>query len=430
MPFFSAFSPNAAGQLTESYRFILFSEPPPQSNNITTTRAAAAATTTLTMSLSSVAASASVTATSPISFNRKWILKRRPVGVFDPKLDAELVVIDKPQNKDEHAATNPTNEQLEIEDHQVVVEPQLLSVDAFLRTMYDEHAYHGSLPLGATLPAMGYGRVVQAGPKSGHSVGTVVAGMLQAADKAVVDGKGLMRSFRFPFLDRSACLGLLGLTTGLTAYTGVFYVPSKAPRKGETVVVTGAAGAVGSIAVQLCKSTGARVVGVAGGPRKGEYLMGLGCDAVIDYKDKAKPLESQIAETCPSGIDFVYDNVGGETLDLLLEKINPNGRVVICGAISQYSGNLNSKTKKVRGPSNYLKLAERGAEMRGFNVIQHIAKLPFMLVGMFYLWARGKVKMTEHIETGLEQFPYALQKLFTGETIGKTLVRINRDDHE
>ena len=376
------------------------------------------------MSLSS-AASTSVTTSSPLhaahnNLNRKWILKRRPIGVFDPKLDAELVTND-----------NNNAKELEIQDHQVVVEPQLLSVDAFLRTMFDEGAYHGNLPLGETLPALGYGTITQAGPKSGHTVGTTVSGMLQASDRAIVDGKFVMRSFKFPFLDKSASLGLLGLTTGLTAYCGVFYVPSKPPRKGDTVVVTGAAGAVGSIAVQLCKSTGARVVGIAGGKRKGKFLSeNLKCDAVVDYKDTSVvSLESQIKAACPDGIDFVYDNVGGDILDALLGKINPKARVVICGAISQYSGNLNSKTNKVQGPSNYIKLAEKGAEMKGFNVMQHITKLPFMLIGMFYLWARGKVTLTEHIEDGLDQFPYALQKLFTGETIGKTLVRLRSDDH-
>ena len=384
------------------------------------------------MSLSSTAAATATAAsasTSPLlaahnNLNRKWILKRRPAGVFDPKLDAELVTIDS-ETKDDDETPEATTA---IGEHQVVVEPKMLSVDAFLRTMMDEHAYHGSLPLGATIPALGYGTVVQAGPKSGHSVGTTVAGMLSASDKAVVDGKTVMRTFRFPYMKLSDGLGLLGITTGLTAYAGVFYVCKK-PRKGETVVVTGAAGAVGSIAVQLCKSTGARVVGIAGGDRKGAYLKEtLGCDAVIDYKDKSRPLADQIKDTCPDGIDFVYDNVGGETLDELLMNIKLGARIVICGAMSQYSGNLNSKTKKVQGPSNYLKLAERGAEMKGFNVMQYIAKLPFMLLGMIWLYARGKITMKEHVEEGLEKFPYALEKLFTGQTIGKTLVRIKSDE--
>eukprot|EP00535_Pseudo-nitzschia_heimii_P010533 CAMPEP_0197174098 /NCGR_PEP_ID=MMETSP1423-20130617/770_1 /TAXON_ID=476441 /ORGANISM="Pseudo-nitzschia heimii, Strain UNC1101" /LENGTH=369 /DNA_ID=CAMNT_0042622995 /DNA_START=190 /DNA_END=1299 /DNA_ORIENTATION=+ len=352
--------------------------------------------------------------------NRRWILKRRPVGMFDPKRDVELLVIDDDDEK---------TEQRGAEDHQVIVEPEVLSVDAFLRTVCDAEAYHGALKLGDTFPAIGYGTVVWAGPKSGHKVGTRVSGMLEAADRAVLDGKTLFRTVKLPFLDHTASLGLLSLVCGMTAYAGIFYVPSRAPRRGETVVVTAAAGAVGSVAVQLAKSTGARVVGIAGGPAKNEYMRTtLNCDAVIDYKDrKTSSLEDKIAEACPNGIDFVFDNVGGETLDALLGAINPKARVVICGAISQYSGNLNSKEKSVRGPSNYIKLAERGAEMRGYNVMQHFSKLPFMLFGLYYLWARGKVHMTEHIEDGLERFPHALRGLFTGENIGKTMVRIRKE---
>jgi hypothetical protein len=354
------------------------------------------------------------------NMNRKWILKRRPIGVFDPDLDAELVESDESE-KDWN----------QLQDHQIVVEPELLSVDAFLRTMFDEGAYHSSLPLGETLPAIGYGTVVWAGKASGHAVGTTVRGMLRASDRAVVDGRFVQKLRRrwkmVPRrLPKSACLGLLGLTTGLTAYCGVFCVPTRPPQKGETVVVTGAAGAVGSIAVQLCQSTGATVVGIAGGERKMEYLRDtLGCDEVVDYKDTSRPLTDQIAKACPNGVDFVYDNVGGDTLDVLLDNINSKGRIVICGAISQYNGNLGSKT--VQGPSNYLKLAEKGAEMKGFNVAQHTAKLPRMIAGMVYLWVRGKVALTEHVEEGLEAFPYALQKLFAGKTIGKTLVRLKSD---
>mmetsp|Transcript_2404 Transcript_2404/g.5566 ORF Transcript_2404/g.5566 Transcript_2404/m.5566 type:complete len:381 (-) Transcript_2404:207-1349(-) len=351
---------------------------------------------------------------------RKWILKRRPKGIFDPDRDAELV-------------TETETETPELGDTEVLVEPQLLSVDAFLRTMMEERAYHGSLPIGSPIPAIGYGTVVRAGPGSGYAVGTTVHGMLAASDAVVVDSKHLIRSVKLPFLPRSSSLGLLGLTTGLTAYCGVFCVPRRAPRKGETVVVTGAAGAVGSIAVQLCKSTGARVIGVAGGPAKGRFLAEtLGCDGVIDYKSVDRSLADQIADNCPDGIDFIYDNVGGGILNSLLFRINGGGRVVICGAISQYSGNLNNGTKEdccgVEGPSNYLKLAERGAEMRGFNVMQYITRLPFMIVGMIYLWARGKVIMSEHVEEGIENFPRALQKLFTGETIGKTLVRVRSEE--
>eukprot|EP00536_Pseudo-nitzschia_multiseries_P017215 jgi/Psemu1/49870/gm1.49870_g len=385
-----------------------------------------------------LAAATAASHTDPL--RRKWVLKRRPKGVFDPSLDAELVTvtttaIEKQQQQQQSDVTEGDDHGgVLLKDTEILVEPSMLSVDAFLRTMMEEGAYHGALPIGATIPALGYGTVVKAGPRAGHRVGTTVAGMLAASDSVVVDSKQVMRAFKFPFMPRTASLGLLGLTSGLTAYCGVFYVPSRRPRRGETVVVTGAAGAVGSIAVQLCRSTGARVVGVAGGPAKGKFLRDvLGCDAVIDYKSDTKSLPEQISETCPDGIDFVYDNVGGSVLNALLYDINAGARVVVCGAISQYSGNLHNGTRRpsccgAEGPSNYLKLAEKGAEMRGFNVMQHIAKLPFMLIGMIYLWARGKVAMTEHIEEGLEHFPRALQKLFTGETIGKTLVRVRPEE--
>jgi NADPH-dependent curcumin reductase CurA len=311
---------------------------------------------------------------------------------------------------------------LEFNDGEVIDESSMLSVDAFIRTMLDAEAYHGSVDLGATLPAIGYGRVIASG-RGGPKVGTVVAGMLGAQKYATVKSTDVSKAMKFPFMSQAETLGLMGLTTGLTAYTGVFYV-SRRPRKGETVVVTGAAGAVGSVAAQLAKSTGARVIGVAGGAKKCAYLLKeLKLDGAIDYKDEKRTLVQQLDDTCPDGVDFFFDNVGGVALDVVLDKINPGGRIVICGAASQYNGKLNKGL--VEGPSNYLKLAERGAEMKGFNVMQHFSKLPFALFGMFWLHLRGKVTLTQHIEKGIRAFPFALQKIFTGGHIGKMLVNVN-----
>ena len=345
--------------------------------------------------------------------NSKWVLKARPQGSFDPTLDVEL--------KTEMISTSS------LEGDEILVESSMLSGDAFIRTMMDEEAYHGALSLGDTIPAIGYGTVVAAGPKAGHKVGTVVSGMMGAQTFAKINSGGVFRMITFPLMTPTASLGLMGLTTGLTAYTGVFYV-TRRPRRGETVVVTGAAGAVGSVAAQLAKATGARVIGVAGGPRKCEYLVEepLKLDGAIDYKSPEESLEDQIAAQCPEGIDFIYDNVGGTILDELLAKINSGGRVVICGAVSQYSGNLNKG--KVEGPSNYLKLAERGAEMKGFNVMQYLIKIPLALCGMFYYHLRGKVQMTEHVEKGIGSFPHALAKMFSGGHIGKMLVQVGGGD--
>ena len=344
--------------------------------------------------------------------NKKWILSKRPNGMFNPKTDAELIEESLPLSS--------------CEDDEIIVETSMLSVDAFIRTMLDEEAYHGSVKLGSAIPALGYGKIIHAGPKSKAKVGKTVVGMMCAQTHAKMKASEAFSKMDMPFMSPTASLGLMGLTTGLTAYAGVYYV-CKRPRKGETVVVTGAAGAVGSIASQLAKSTGARVIGVAGGEKKNKFLTEeLGLDAAIDYKSKEKTVSEQIEEVCPNGIDFIYDNVGGQTLDDLLEKINPKGRVVICGAISQYSGKLNKGL--VQGPKNYLKLAERGSTMAGFNVMQYIYRLPLMLLGMFYMYMVGKVKMIEHYETGIEAFPFALNKLFTGGHIGKMLVDVKASE--
>lgn len=345
--------------------------------------------------------------------NQKWVLSKRPNGNFNPDTDAKLI--------------SESIFLLECEEDEVVVETQMLSVDAFIRTMLDEEAYHGSVVLGNTIPAIGYGKVIHAGPSSGYKVGNIVQGMVGSQTHAKIKASNgfLMRKINFPFVPDSASLGLMGLTTGITAYAGVFYCLQK-PKKGETVVVTAAAGAVGSIACQLAKSTGARVIGVAGGSKKGAYLLDeLNIDGSVDYKHSEKSVPAQLDELCPNGVDFVYDNVGGPILDDLLNKINRNGRIVVCGAVSQYSDGAVNRGL-VRGPSNYLRLAERGATMSGFNVMQYGPRLIFAIFGMFWMYLRGKVIMKEHIELGIEYFPSALNKLFTGGHMGKLLVKVNK----
>lgn len=167
------------------------------------------------------------------------------------------------------------------------------------------------------------------------------------------------------------------------------------------------------------------MIGIAGGSHKQDFMMNeLKLDGSIDYKDPKKSVSEQLEELCPDGVDFIYDNVGGDTLNDLLFKINPNGRVVICGAVSQYSGNVNKG--KVQGPSNYLKLAERGATMKGFNVMQYLSKIVFAMAGMFWMHLRGQVVLTEHIEHGLDSFPMALNHLFTGGHVGKCLVDVKK----
>ena len=174
--------------------------------------------------------------------NAKWILKRRPQGVFDPKLDMELV----------------TEQVQTCGDDEIVVQVDTLSVDAFIRTMLDEGAFRGSIPLGNTIPAMGFGTIVHAGKNTKKKIGTQVQCMLGAQTYATVKAAHApTKKKTLPKTSPTASLGLMGLTTGITAYAGVFYVLQR-PKKGDTVVVTAAAGAVGSIAAQLAKTTGAR----------------------------------------------------------------------------------------------------------------------------------------------------------------------------
>jgi NADPH-dependent curcumin reductase len=360
--------------------------------------------------------------------NQKWVLTKRPKDKFEPDRDVLLQTEELTVNCAKQFSSNDNkNEENECKSTDfVLVQVEALSVDAFIRTMLDETAYHGSISLKQTLPALGYGTVVYS-QSNNFQVGQKVMGMLGAQTYAKVPARQLKHKVHWPFLPTTACLGLMGLTTGLTAYTGIFLVPSKGPRKGDTVVVTAAAGAVGSVAAQLAKTTGARVVGIAGD--KNDYLLrDLKLDGAVNYRNTSYTLEQQLDEVCPDGVDFVFDNVGGDTLDALLERVRPGARIVICGAVSQYDAGRVNKVggQKVQGPSNYLKLAERGAEMRGFNVMQFMPKLPIAMFFLFWYYLRGKVRMTEHIHNGIESFPTALQSLFNGGgKAGKTLVKLH-----
>lgn len=347
--------------------------------------------------------------------NTRWVLARRPVGAFDPALDAARETAPLPK----------------LEAGQVVVKVEVLSVDAFLRTMLDAEAYHGAIAVGDALPALGYGTVVAAADDVRGKIGSRVLGMTCAQAYAV--GKcgapdGFMPMVKVPGVPETAALGLLSVVTGVAAYVGCFKVLAP-PRRGETAVVSAAGGAVGSVAVQLLKSTGARVVGVAGGATKGAFCRDtLGCDAVVDYK--APSFAADLDAACPNGVDFFFDNAGGETLALVLDRLNLRSRVVVCGAASQYSGKLNRGRDKegrggaVEGPRSYLKLAEKSSQMAGFNVMHYFSSIPLALANLCWMYWRGTVAQHEQIEDGLDAFPAALQKLFSGGHCGKLLVKL------
>ena len=232
----------------------------------------------------------------------------------------------------------------------VLVEVNTLSIDAFIRTVLDEGSYHQSVKLGGTVTALGVGCVLEStvaqlvpgdhvfGPLGAQTFATLAATTLRKLDTSAVAP--------------SAYLGALGMTTGLTAYFGIFDVGAVKP--GDTVVVSGAAGAVGSVAGQLARIAGAStVIGIAGGPHKAAFLVDeLGFDFAIDYKNE--DVSTRLREVAPNGVNVMFDNVGGDILDAVLEQIAQGARIVICGAMSQYG-----QMQQVSGPRNYLKLAER-----------------------------------------------------------------------
>jgi len=354
--------------------------------------------------------------------NKKWVLVEHPDGHFDATRDAKLVeeTIDL-----DSIDFDGTGRDFSLEPDQVVVQVEALSIDAFLRTMLDPTAYHGNIHPGSTLPAMGYGTVLKAGPQAKFKPGTTVSGLLGASTIAMKKSSDLSKIMSVPGVKTSLFLGYLGIS-GLTAYTGMFLAEPNYPQKGETVVVSAAAGATGSIAAQMAKLCGAKVVGIAGGKEKTKFLLEeLGLDGAIDYKDKSKSVDEQLDEQCPDGIDFFFDNVGGEILDVILERITLHARIIICGAISQYgSGNINKKGG-VRGPSNYTKLAERSSTMTGFNMMHHSSKFYKAFPYLLWHYYRGNIKVPEQIEDGIESFPFALEKLFSGGHCGRLLVNVD-----
>ncbi len=298
------------------------------------------------------------------------------------------------------------------QDGQLRVAAECLSVDAFIRTVLYETAYHAPVPIGATLTALGVGRVIESRSPD-FAPGDGVFGPIGAQTTAVAPAAMFRRvdEKRAPL---RAWIGALGLTTGLTAYMGVRAVGQVAA--GDTVVVSAAAGAVGSIAAQIARLDGGRVIGIAGGPEKCAFLTDrLGCDGAVDYR--AGDVDAQLREQAPEGIDVYFDNVGGDLLDVVLDQIRPRARVVICGAISQYD-----HMDEVRGPSLYLRLAERHARMEGFAVNHFESRYDEAERQLADWLAGGEISMPEHVVHGIERFPEALLTMFSGGNIGKIVV--------
>jgi NADPH:quinone reductase len=297
---------------------------------------------------------------------------------------------------------------------EVLVRTTLLSVDPYQRgRMSETRSYARSLELGDTITSQTLGKVVESNnPRLGP--GDVVVGQLGWTEYAVVPGHQVRR---VPDgIPPAAALHVLG-TTGLTAYFGLLDVGK--PKPGDTVVVSGAAGAVGQLVGQIAKLMGCRTVGIAGGPGKARELTeAYGYDVGIDYK--GEDVKATLKEACPDGVDVYFDNVGGEITDLVLVRLALHARVVVCGQISQY----NNREPQL-GPRNLGLLIVHRARMEGFLVIDYAHRYDEALQRLGRWVLEGKLHYTEHVTEGIENAPRAFIGMLRGENRGKALVRVS-----
>ncbi|WP_168581343.1 NADP-dependent oxidoreductase [Gephyromycinifex aptenodytis] len=300
------------------------------------------------------------------------------------------------------------------EPGQLVVRVELLSLDPAMRGwLNDVRSYLPPVGLGEVMRAIGAGRVI-ASAHEDFAVGDAVSGMFGVREFALSDGTDLTR-LDLDLAPMGTWLGALGMP-GMTAYFGLHDVGRVQP--GDTVLVSAAAGAVGSTVAQLAKAKGARVIGVAGGPEKVAWLRELGLDEVIDRREGS--LMRAVRRAAPQGIDVYFDNVGGELLDAALANLARGARVVICGAISSY----NDETL-AQGPRRYLALLVFRATMQGFVVFDYADRYPQAVAEISQLITDGRLVATETVlEGGIVAFPDALLGLFDGVNIGKLLLRL------
>ncbi len=299
-------------------------------------------------------------------------------------------------------------------DGEVLAKVLYLSLDPAMRGWMNEgKSYIAPVGIGEVMRAGAVGRVV-ASRHPGFAVGDHVSGSLGVQEYAALDAARLFKVDR-KIAPLPTFLNTLGMP-GMTAYFGLLDVG--APNEGDTVVVSGAAGAVGATVGQIAKIKGCRAVGIAGGAAKCRYLLDeLGFDAAIDYK--AEDVRKGLRAHCPNGVNVYFDNVGGDILDIVLTQLARHARIVVCGAISQYNN-----TTPIKGPSNYLSLLVNRARMEGMVVFDYASRYPHAIKDIAAWIAAGKLQSREDIVSGLENFPEALLKLFSGENFGKLVLKV------
>ena len=340
--------------------------------------------------------------TTTAALNHQIRLARRPQGL--------------PAAGDWSFTTEPTPE---LADGDVLVQTLALSLDPAMRGwMNDAKSYIPPVGIGEVMRAGGIGKVV-ASRNPHYAQGDLVSAVLGVQEYARIGEADAKRASLFKIDTRlgsiTQWLNVLGMP-GMTGYFGLLDVGQ--PKPGDTVVVSGAAGAVGQTVGQLARIKGCRVVGIAGGRAKCDFVVSeLGFDACIDYK--AGDVKAALKEHCPKGIDVYFDNVGGEILDAALARLARGARIVICGAISQYN-NMSA----VQGPKNYMSLLVNRARMEGMVVFDYAERFPVAVAELAGYLKDGRMVSKEDVVRGLDNFPDALVKLFTGENFGKLVLQI------
>ncbi|ROZ71239.1 NADP-dependent oxidoreductase [Ramlibacter sp. WS9] len=301
----------------------------------------------------------------------------------------------------------------------VLVKTLALSLDPAMRGwMNDGKSYIPPVGIDEVMRAGGIGKVI-ASENSKFAVGDLVSATVGVQEYMLIAEDQIKRNGMFKIDPRlgtpNQWLNVLGMP-GMTGYFGLLDIGL--PKPGETVVVSGAAGAVGQTVGQLAKIKGCRVVGIAGGRAKCDWVVNeLGFDACVDYK--AGNVKAGLKEHCPKGVDVYFDNVGGDILDDVMTRLARGARIIICGAISQYNN-----TTPVQGPKNYLSLLVNRARMEGMVVFDYADRFPVAVAEMAGYLKDGRMKSKEDVVRGLETFPEALIKLFTGENFGKLVLQV------
>jgi len=336
------------------------------------------------------------------TLNHQWLLASRPTG--EPTAD-NFRLVETPLP--------------ELKDGEVLVRNHFMSLDPYMRgRMDDAKSYALPQPLDQVMQG-GTAGVVAASKHAGFAVGDKVVGFGGWQEYAVADGNqpAALRKVDTTHIPLSAYLGTVGMP-GVTAWYGLLKII--APKAGETVVVSAASGAVGTVVGQLAKTRGCRAVGLAGGPEKCRYVVDeLGFDACIDYRlhPDLKSLSAALNEACPSGIDGYFENVGGVTLDAVLQRMNAFGRIAVCGMIASYNG----APIPLAQPQLILKSRLR---VEGFIVSEHMEIWPEALREIGGLVATGKIKYRESIAQGIAAAPEAFIGLLRGRNFGKQLVKL------